>query len=101
MTVFHAEALARWAQTIGLPILMTLSDSLSLVQALENKIEYQNELSILLSDIRMLLSSFPEAAVGHVSCKVNVTAYNLAKHALQLDDESSWMEEIPHTENYN
>lgn len=42
LSVFHAEALAllvgiRWAQTIGLPLKRISSDSLSLVQALNNE----------------------------------------------------------------
>ncbi|KAK1356477.1 hypothetical protein POM88_049733 [Heracleum sosnowskyi] len=85
LSVFHAEALAllvglRWAQNIGLPILMILSDSLSLVQD-------------------FIFQSL--ATIDHVSRKFNVTAHNLTKHALQLENESSWMEEIPHAENHN
>lgn len=75
---------------------MILSDFLSLVQVLKNGTEYQYELCILLSDIRMLASNFPEAVIDHVSRNLNVTAHNLAKHALQLEEESLWIAEIPH-----
>ncbi|KAK1349804.1 hypothetical protein POM88_054767 [Heracleum sosnowskyi] len=52
LLVFHAEALTllvglHWAQTIGLSIKIILSDSLSLVQALDNSNVYQNELASL------------------------------------------------------
>ncbi|KAK1378467.1 zf-RVT domain-containing protein [Heracleum sosnowskyi] len=105
LSVFHAEALAllvglHWAQTIGLSIKIILSDSLSLVQALDNSNVYQNELRIILGDIKMLLSNFPGATISHVSRKFNDVAHNLSKHALQLDEEASWVEEFPqHAEN--
>lgn len=96
---FLAEALAllvglRWAQSIGLPIKIITSDSLSLVQALNKISAYHNELEVLLSDIEML-TKFPEANVQHVNRKFNSAAHRLAKQALLLEDESSWMEEIP------
>lgn len=105
LSVFHAETLAllvglRWAQNIGLPIKTILSDSLSLVQALNNTNVYHNELGILISDIKMILANFPGAVISHVNRKFNCAAHNLAKQALQLDSELSWVEEFPqNTEN--
>lgn len=71
-------------------------DSLSLFQALNNKSEYHNELGIFLADIRELLRNFPDASVTYVSHKYNFMSHNLAKHALQVEDEISWLEEIHH-----
>lgn len=34
------------------------------------------------------------ASISHISSKFNFTAHNLAKHALQLDSESSWIEKF-------
>lgn len=72
---------------------MISSDSLSLIHALKNKTAYQNESGILLSDIERLFSDFPEASVHHVRRNFNTVAHNLAKQALLLDDESSYIEE--------
>ncbi|XP_060965373.1 uncharacterized protein LOC133034328 [Cannabis sativa] len=70
--VFHAEVVAllvglRWAQDVGLPVERVFSDSLSLVSALE----------------------------GQTVRNFNVEAHRLTKHALRIDNELSWMEEIP------
>lgn len=63
--------------------------------------EYHNELGVL-SDIKMILAIFPGATVSHVNRKFNAMAHNLAKHALQLEDEISWTEEFLHfAENHN
>ncbi|KAL8132041.1 hypothetical protein AgCh_007798 [Apium graveolens] len=42
-------------------------DSLSLVQALTKDNEYQNEMGILISDIKMLLEDFSGATISHVA----------------------------------
>lgn len=101
LSVLHAEALAllvglRWAQNIGLPIKNIYSDSLSLVKALKNTHEFYNELGILLSDIQRVVASFHGAAVTHMKRVFNTTAHNLAKRALQLEEEESWMEDFTH-----
>lgn len=98
LSVFHAEALAllvglRWAETVGLPIKLIYSDSLSLIQALTNSAAYQNELGMLLVDIQRVIESFQEAAVDHVNRSFNSVAHDLAKYALRLDDETVWLGE--------
>ena len=101
LSALHAEALAlivglQWAQYIGLSIKVISSDSLTLVQALNNNTSYNNEVGILLTDIKMLLTNCPEATISHVGRKYNFAAHHLAKHALQLDDEATWMEDNTH-----
>ena len=101
LSALHAEAPAlivgiQWAQYIGLPIKVISSDSLTLVQALNNNTSYNSELGILLMDIKMLLTNCPEASISHIGRKFNVVAHGLAKHALQLDDEATWMEDNIH-----
>nr|XP_017239248.1 PREDICTED: peptidyl-prolyl cis-trans isomerase CYP28, chloroplastic-like [Daucus carota subsp. sativus] len=106
LLVFHAEALAllvglRWAENIGLPIKTISSDSLMLVQALNNSKVCHNELGMLLDDIKMLVANFPGAIITHVNRKFNIAAHNLSKQALQLDDELIWMEDdLQSTENH-
>ncbi|KAM6574426.1 hypothetical protein CsatA_022753 [Cannabis sativa] len=93
-SVFQAEAVAllvglRRAQDVGLPVEKVFSDSLSLVSALEGQTVYLNELGVIFSDIKVLLSSFPGASLSHVSRNFNVEAHRLAKHALRIDIELS------------
>lgn len=97
LSIFQAESLAilvrlRWAQTIGLPIKMVLSDSLSLVQALNSTNSYHNELGMIFHDIRVLLSNFSGASVSYVSRKFNTEAHKLAREALQLEEKLLWMD---------
>lgn len=99
LSVLHAEALAllvglQWVHNIGLMIKRISTDSLSLVQALDNDTEYYSELGIFLADIRMLLLNYPGVSITHISRKHNFAAHNLAKHALQLENEASWIEDI-------
>lgn len=83
-----------WEQTIGLPIKMISTDSLSLVQALNNNTMYYDELGLLLTDIQMLLENFLGASINHVSHNFNLAARNLGKQVLQLDNEISQVEEV-------
>lgn len=83
LSVLHVKELALlvgllWTQRIGLPIKRILSDSLSLVQALNNAKVYDNEMTILLTDIKMVLSNFSGATISHVNRKFNVVAHNLS-----------------------
>lgn len=92
--VLHAEALAlsaplQWVLNIGLSFKKILTDSLLLAQALNNNEVYYSELGILLSDIKMLMADFPGVTVTHIGHKFNTAAHNLAKHALQLQNEVS------------
>ncbi|KAM6566072.1 hypothetical protein CsatA_025200 [Cannabis sativa] len=69
-SVFQAEAVAllvglRWAQDVGLPVEKVFFDSLSLVSALEGQTVYLNELGVIFSDIKVLLSSFSGASLSH------------------------------------
>lgn len=92
LSVLHVEALVIlvglcWAQDIGLLVIIISSDSLSLVQALNNSNVYHNELGIIISDIKMVLSSFQGVAIRHVKHEFNIAAHKLAKKAVQLESE--------------
>ena len=84
-----------WAGSIGLQVNAIFSDSLSVVKALLNSVVPNNELGVIFSDIKVLLSNLPGASLSHVSRKFNVAAHRLAKHALWLDNELSWLEVTP------
>lgn len=103
LSVLHEEALAllvglQWALNIGLLVKMIFTDSLSLVQTWNNSTENHSELGMILADIKMLLINCPDAKILHVSRKFNADTHNLAKHALQLDDEASWIEDATHND---
>ncbi|KAM6584810.1 hypothetical protein CsatB_011812 [Cannabis sativa] len=71
------------------------SYSLALVTAINNGDMYFNKLGALFEDVIALLSKFPGAVLSHVARSENLAAHGLAKHALRLDDELSWFEEVP------
>ena len=100
LSPYQAEALAllmglNWADSIGLQVKAIFSDSLALVMALQNSSIVNNELGVIFSDIKVLLSNLSGASLSHVSRKFNVAAHRLAKHALWLDNELSWLEVTP------
>ncbi|KAM6573875.1 hypothetical protein CsatA_022202 [Cannabis sativa] len=71
------------------------SYSLALVTTINNGEMYFNKLGALFEDVIALLSKFPGAVLSHVARSENLAAHGLAKHALRLDDELSWFEEVP------
>ena len=98
LSVLHAKALAlvvglQWAHTTGLTLKKVLADSQSLVQALNSATEYHNEFGLLIDDVRELMQYFPGEIWSHVSRNLNVHAHILARQALQLEDEISWLED--------
>ncbi|KAM6563028.1 hypothetical protein CsatB_023026 [Cannabis sativa] len=68
---------------------------LALVTTINNGEMYFNKLGALFEDVIALLSKFPGAVLSHVARSENLAAHGLAKHALRLDDELSWFEEVP------
>ncbi|KAM6582651.1 hypothetical protein CsatB_009653 [Cannabis sativa] len=100
ISVLQAETLAllfglNWALSCGIQIKKVFSDSLSLVTAINKGKVFFNELGVLFEDVIALLSKLPGAVLSHVARNMNSAAHGLAKHALRLDNELSWFEEVP------
>ncbi|KAM6600310.1 hypothetical protein CsatA_019919 [Cannabis sativa] len=100
ISVLQAETLAllfglNWALSCGIQIKEVFSDSLSLVTAINKGKVFFNELGVLFEDVIALLSKLPGAVLSHVARNMNSAAHGLAKHALRLDNELSWFEEVP------
>lgn len=101
LTVLHDEALAMltglyWATTSGFQVKTICSDSLTVVQALNNKAEYYNEFGLFHRDIRGLLLMYRGMSITHVRRNFNVATHNMAKHALQLEEVAIWLEDFPY-----
>lgn len=72
-----------------------------MVSALTGSEVYHNELGILFSDIKVLLRNFSNVAISHVNRKYKVVAHNLAKQALQLEEEKVWTNDFSYQDDSN
>uniref|UniRef100_A0A803P9C5 Reverse transcriptase n=1 Tax=Cannabis sativa TaxID=3483 RepID=A0A803P9C5_CANSA len=86
-----------WAKQYQIPIDYVETDCLMLVNALNGCISHNSSFFGLVSDVTFHLSSFSNVCVSHVKRDANQAAHNLAKQALQLDNDCMWLGEIPST----
>uniref|UniRef100_A0A803PF76 RNase H type-1 domain-containing protein n=1 Tax=Cannabis sativa TaxID=3483 RepID=A0A803PF76_CANSA len=86
-----------WAQKYQLPIDFVETDCLILVNALNGCISQHSGFYDLVFDVKFHLSNFSNACVSHIRRDANQAAHSLARHALQLDNECIWLEDIPST----
>uniref|UniRef100_A0A803NF84 RNase H type-1 domain-containing protein n=1 Tax=Cannabis sativa TaxID=3483 RepID=A0A803NF84_CANSA len=92
-SLFHA---LNWATQSQLTITHIETDALRVSTALNSATNDLSSFSSLIFDVRCLLSFFPGVLVSHVKRSANQAAHGLAKFALGLDDDISWMGEIPY-----
>ncbi|PON80911.1 Ribonuclease H-like domain containing protein [Trema orientale] len=83
------------ARDVGLNLHSLESDTLTVVQALNNGSICHSEFGELLLDVFSLFSFFPSVIVKHVLHKANKAAHDLARFALGVEDELTWLEESP------
>uniref|UniRef100_A0A803QEQ9 RNase H type-1 domain-containing protein n=1 Tax=Cannabis sativa TaxID=3483 RepID=A0A803QEQ9_CANSA len=94
----EATALAltlQWLLSLGLTADIIETDSLLVVQGLKAASECNSAFHTLLKDVNYLVSFFPRAQVTHVRRSANTYAHVLAKFALTVDTDYSWLEEFP------
>ncbi|KAM6597215.1 hypothetical protein CsatA_007739 [Cannabis sativa] len=94
------EALAL-AQTLKWSINLCLSaefietDSLMVVQGLKTAFTCNSTFHTILKNVKYLVSFFPRVQVAHVKRFAKTYAHVLAKFALTVDVDCSWLEEFP------
>uniref|UniRef100_A0A803NGI9 Reverse transcriptase domain-containing protein n=1 Tax=Cannabis sativa TaxID=3483 RepID=A0A803NGI9_CANSA len=86
-----------WAARCNLSINLFESDSLILVNSINSISNAISSFGDLVLDIKNRLSYLSSVCVSHVKRDANQAAHGLAKHALELDDDCMWFEEIPST----
>uniref|UniRef100_A0A803PVF4 RNase H type-1 domain-containing protein n=1 Tax=Cannabis sativa TaxID=3483 RepID=A0A803PVF4_CANSA len=89
--LFHS---LNWVVQEQLHITHIETNALRLSNALNYSLTDLSCFSDLIMDIRCLLSFFFEAAISHVRRYANQATHGLAKHALELDQDSCWIGEI-------
>ncbi|KAM6574232.1 hypothetical protein CsatA_022559 [Cannabis sativa] len=94
----EATALAltlQWLISLGLTVDFIETDSLLVVQGLKASYDCNSAFHTMLKDVNYLVSFFPRAQVTHVRRSANTYAHVLAKFALTVDTDCSWLEEFP------
>ncbi|XP_060961728.1 uncharacterized protein LOC133031949 [Cannabis sativa] len=100
LTPLLAEAKAllialRWCAAVRFSLDCVASDCLILVNRLKNRWKDNSSFSDLVQQILPCLSTFPNAALIHVSRNHNVPTHNLAKAGVRLESEGLWNGSIP------
>uniref|UniRef100_A0A803PH33 Uncharacterized protein n=1 Tax=Cannabis sativa TaxID=3483 RepID=A0A803PH33_CANSA len=85
----------QWLRSIGLSTDYIETDSLLVVQGLKVASHFNSAFHSVLNDVNYLVSYFPRAQVSHVRRSANTYAHVLAKFALTVDTDCSWLEEFP------
>ncbi|KAM6583541.1 hypothetical protein CsatB_010543 [Cannabis sativa] len=91
--LFHS---LNWATQNQLSITHVETDAQRLSSALNSSHRDLSCFTDLVDDVRCLLSFFPGVTVTHARRQANQAAHGLAKYALELDEDVSWIGEIPY-----
>ncbi|KAF5470755.1 hypothetical protein F2P56_011246 [Juglans regia] len=74
------------------PKILLETHFLTLVDALNNHVEYYIDFDFLLQDIRRMMNYYQEVKVLHVNMIGNSVAHQLARHAWSISDNEMWWE---------
>ncbi|GLT37918.1 hypothetical protein SLA2020_121990 [Shorea laevis] len=85
----------QWAQELNLGRIIIETDCASIVTALSNNVALYSNLGNILSDCKLLMSSFLHCQVKHVRRTGNAVAHELAKRALQAEGDEFLRDEVP------
>ena len=71
------------------------TDSLVLVKALRDDIEFLSAVGLVLDEIRIMVNLFNELHYSRVNRDGNIVAHKLTYHAICVSDVVVWMEDVP------
>ncbi|GLT52798.1 hypothetical protein SLA2020_261170 [Shorea laevis] len=85
----------QWAQELNLGRVIIETDCASIVTALSENVALNSDLGNVLSDCKLLMSSFLHCQIKHVRRTGNAVAHELAKRALQAEGDEFFRNAIP------
>ncbi|KAM6571333.1 hypothetical protein CsatA_015413 [Cannabis sativa] len=84
-----------WLLSHNLSVDYIETDSLLVVQGLTSSHVFLSAFHAILNNVNYLVSLFPRAQIGHVPRSANTYAHTLAKFALTVDTDCTWLETFP------
>ena len=85
----------QFALDLGFQHAILETDSLVLVKALHDDIEFLLAVGLVLNEIRSMVNLFNELHYSHVKRESNIVAHKLAHHAICVSGAVVWMEDVP------
>ena len=96
----HIEALAvatalSFASEIGFKRAVLEGDSLSVINALKERVSLLTPTGLLVEDVKSLSQRFDQLLYSHTRREGNHVAHSLAKYAIRILDFFVWMKDVP------
>ena len=87
--------IVQFALDLGFQHAILETDSLVLVKALHDDIEFLLAVGLVLNEIRSMVNLFNELHYSHVKREGNIIAHKLAHHVICVSGAVVWMEDVP------
>ncbi|GLT40631.1 hypothetical protein SLA2020_147480 [Shorea laevis] len=86
----------QWARDLSFKKIIVESDCANIITAMHSVFPAMNSsLGLIISDSRMLMTSFLDCRLQHTRREGNSVAHELAKRALQAEADEYWVSDIP------
>ncbi|GLT28396.1 hypothetical protein SLA2020_033360 [Shorea laevis] len=86
----------KWAQDLCLDRIIVESDCANIITAMNSDLPpWNSNLGLIISDSRMLMTSFLSCRFQHTRREGNSVTHELAKRALHAEADEHWVDDVP------